>query len=50
MCTAGTPLIWPIHAYDHDSVGVCIIGGPVYRGTRYPFLNGVNFFGDWGTG
>jgi len=42
-----TTLIWPIHSYDHFNTGICVIGGPVYRGVQYPNFNGLYFFGDW---
>nr|MUH40408.1 T9SS C-terminal target domain-containing protein [Zobellia laminariae] len=35
----------PIHAYDRTT-GRAIIGGVVYRGNRYPELNGKYVFGD----
>ncbi|MBA3647675.1 MAG: PQQ-dependent sugar dehydrogenase [Chitinophagales bacterium] len=39
-------LIFPIHEYDH-TVGKSIIGGFVYRGTKYPEMEGKYIFGDW---
>jgi glucose/arabinose dehydrogenase len=36
----------PIHDYPR-SVGVCVIGGYVYRGKKYPSLLGKYFFADW---
>jgi len=38
----------PVHDYSH-SVGSCIIGGHVYRGTALPQLAGKYLFGDNGT-
>ena len=35
----------PIHAYGR-SVGTCVIGGFVYRGSKFPELNGKYLFGD----
>jgi glucose/arabinose dehydrogenase len=43
-----TGLITPIHEYGH-SVGICVIGGYVYRGNQYPLLQGIYLFGDYGT-
>lgn len=31
------------------SVGTCIVGGSVYRGSRFPGLNGKVLFADWST-
>jgi len=39
----------PITDYTH-AVGNAIIGGYVYRGPSYPWLNGVYFYADFGTG
>jgi quinoprotein glucose dehydrogenase len=39
----------PIFAYNH-TVGNCIIGGCVYRGTRVPDLVGAYLFADYVTG
>jgi len=39
----------PIHAYDH-SVGCSVTGGYVYRGTTYPGLAGIYYFGDFCSG
>ena len=36
----------PIFEYDR-SIGSCIIGGEVYRGTAFPELNGKFLFGDF---
>jgi glucose/arabinose dehydrogenase len=38
-------LVLPVAEYDH-SQGCSIIGGYVYRGTRFPQMEGVYFFGD----
>ncbi|BCU78982.1 ThuA domain-containing protein [Luteolibacter sp. LG18] len=49
---APSPLIGtsrgPVYDYSH-SVGSCIIGGHVYRGTAIPTLSGKYLFGDNGT-
>lgn len=47
-CDAGG-LELPVAEYDH-SQGCSITGGYVYRGTRYPELEGVYFFGDFCSG
>jgi uncharacterized repeat protein (TIGR01451 family) len=39
----------PVTEYDH-SQGCSVSGGTVYRGTRYPTLQGIYFFGDWCSG
>ena len=44
-----TGLITPVVEYTHDQ-GCSITGGYVYRGGRYPEMNGVYFFGDFCTG
>ena len=42
-------LILPVSEYDHTQ-GCAISGGTVYRGTLYPALQGIYFFGDWCSG
>jgi uncharacterized repeat protein (TIGR01451 family) len=44
-----TGLILPVAEYDHTQ-GCSIAGGTVYRGTLYPTLEGIYFFGDWCSG
>ncbi len=39
----------PVAEYEH-SKGKCVIGGYVYRGSRYPELQGVYLYGDWVSG
>jgi glucose/arabinose dehydrogenase len=40
----------PIAEYSHVDQGNCVMGFGVYRGTKYPSLEGTYFFGDWGSG
>ena len=47
---SGEPLIDPIVEYDHDEVGVVVVGGYVYRGSVMPNLDGYYIFGDYTTG
>jgi glucose/arabinose dehydrogenase len=42
-------LVDPIAEYGHD-VGIAVIGGFVYRGSRYPALAGRYFYADFGSG
>jgi len=42
--------VMPIAEYSHATDGICIIGMGVYRGSEYAGLDGVYFFGDWGSG
>ncbi|MEC7801493.1 MAG: PQQ-dependent sugar dehydrogenase [Verrucomicrobiota bacterium] len=39
----------PVFEYGHDQ-GTSISGGCVYYGKKFPELNGMYLFGDWGTG
>jgi glucose/arabinose dehydrogenase len=48
-CDSKPHLIDPIWEYSHK-VGVCIIGGCVYRGTCVPEIDGVYLYGDYVTG
>ena len=40
----------PIAEYSHVDQGNCVMGFGVYRGTKYPTMDGVYFTGDWGSG
>lgn len=44
-----TGLLQPIFEYDH-SQGCSVTGGPVYRGSLYPRMQGVYFFADYCSG
>jgi glucose/arabinose dehydrogenase len=44
-----TGLTFPVAEYGHD-LGCTVIGGYVYRGTRYPFLVGTYLLADYCTG
>jgi len=47
-----TPVVGvlPVAEYSHADSGICIAGIGIYRGKDYPSLDGVYFFGDWGSG
>jgi glucose/arabinose dehydrogenase len=40
----------PIAEYSHVDQGNCIMGFGIYRGTKFPTLEGIYFVGDWGSG
>lgn len=44
-----TGLVMPVTEYSHQE-GYSITGGFVYRGESYPALQGIYFFGDFGSG
>ena len=58
----GAQLIDPVMEYTHrpdlqsqamfpdHSIGLCVIGGYVYRGKKYPALDGVYVYGDYNLG
>jgi glucose/arabinose dehydrogenase len=55
----GAQYIEPVIEYPHSpkllteshfprhGIGMCVIGGYVYRGKKYPSLNGIYFYGDF---
>jgi uncharacterized protein (TIGR03437 family) len=43
-------LTLPVAEYNHSAGDCSVTGGFVYRGTRYPNLQGVYFFGDYCSG
>jgi glucose/arabinose dehydrogenase len=45
----GSGLVIPIAEYDHD-LGCSVTGGKVYRGSSYPDLAGIYFYGDFCSG
>ena len=59
---AGAQYIDPVMEYPHNprllpeslfpdhTIGLCVIGGYVYRGTQFPALNGVYIYGDYNLG
>lgn len=48
-CDNGTT-VKPVIEYDHSNGACSVTGGYVYRGTRYPRLGGMYFFGDYCNG
>lgn len=48
-CDVGQPTL-PILEYNHSSNNCSITGGYRYRGTRYPNMQGIYFYGDFCTG
>lgn len=47
-CTPGG-FVLPVATYDHDQ-GCSVTGGYVYRGSTYPALQGLYFYGDFCSG
>lgn len=45
-----TGLVRPVWDYSHDTAGVCITGGYVYRGPGLPELAGAYIYADYGSG
>jgi uncharacterized protein (TIGR03437 family) len=48
-CASQKDLVRPVFEYGRND-GISVSGGYVYRGSRYPFLAGIYFFGDFGSG
>src|SRR5271154_6412452 len=58
----GAQYIEPVMEYPHKpamlseamfpdhTIGLCVIGGYVYRGTKYPSLDGIYIYGDYNLG
>jgi hypothetical protein len=43
-------LVLPVAEYRHGSAGCSVTGGHVYRGIRWPRMDGVYFYGDYCSG
>jgi len=41
--------VWPVAEYSH-SEGEAVMGGYVYRGSAYPRMQGIYYFGDYAAG
>ncbi len=44
------PDLLPVSMFPDHTIGLCIIGGYVYRGTKYPSLDGIYIYGDYNLG
>ena len=44
------PRLQPQALFPDHSIGLCIIGGYVYRGKQFPALNGIYIYGDYNLG
>jgi glucose/arabinose dehydrogenase len=47
MCTAGENYSYPVYEYGHNTGGCSVIGGFIYRGSKYPAMEGYYFFTDY---
>ncbi|MCS7040978.1 MAG: PQQ-dependent sugar dehydrogenase, partial [Caldilineales bacterium] len=45
-----TGLTMPIHTYNHEAGRCSITGGLLYRGSQYPSMAGIYYFGDYCSG
>jgi glucose/arabinose dehydrogenase len=43
-------LVPPVAEYEHENGRLSVIGGYVYRGEAFPALEGIYFYGDFGSG
>ncbi|HEX3719980.1 MAG TPA: PQQ-dependent sugar dehydrogenase [Verrucomicrobiae bacterium] len=44
------PNLLPESLYPDHTIGMCIVGGYVYRGQKYPALQGIYIYGDFSLG
>jgi glucose/arabinose dehydrogenase len=44
------PNLLPQSMFPDHTTGLCVIGGYVYRGTKYPSLEGIYIYGDYNLG
>jgi quinoprotein glucose dehydrogenase len=44
------PNLLSVSLFPDHTIGLCIIGGYVYRGSKYPSLNGIYIYGDYSLG
>jgi glucose/arabinose dehydrogenase len=44
------PKLLPESLYPDHTIGLCVIGGYVYRGREYPSLRGIYIYGDYSLG
>ena len=44
------PMVLPVIEYGHSAGACSVTGGYIYRGTRYPRLNGLYIYGDYCNG
>lgn len=51
-CAAASTMVFPVQQYSHSApTSFCsITGGVVYRGSKYPAMNGIYFFTDYCAG
>ena len=47
---AGIAFVPPVWEYNHDASDMCVIGGVLYHGARFPELQGQYIFGDYISG